>query len=169
GSSALIRLSVSPQAIRCQPPMRVFHGDPIKLAAPDPVLSAELLEFVARRYGLSVQSPRKLGGSFNLNVQLDNHVLRMYGPWVSAERLSELQRIRGILQTRGVPIPDLRPALDGSSWCSFGDCVLEVERYVAGAPMRSFEQLRLGMQMLGQLHSLMADLEVQVPPPLANH
>ena len=149
--------------------MRAYSGDPIKLAAPDPVLSAELLNFVANRYGLSAQSPRKLGGSFNLNVLLNDHVLRVYGPWVSAERLSELQRIRQTLQARGVPVPDLRLALDGSPWCIFGDCVLEVERYVDGAPMKSLEQLRLGMRMLGQLHSLMADLEVNVPPPLANH
>lgn len=35
--------------------------------------------------------------------------------------------------------------------------------------MDSLEQLRTGMHMLGRLHSLMADLDVHVPPPLANH
>jgi len=150
-------------------PMRVYHGDPVKLAAPDPVLSPELLEFIAHRYGLRVNEPRDLGGSFNLNVLVDGHVVRVYGPWVGAERLQVLQGLRRTLRSRGVPIPDLRPAMDGSLWCPFGDCVLEVEKYVIGVRMDSWERLRVGMHTLGRLHALMGDLDVAVPPPIANH
>ena len=149
--------------------MRVYHGDPIKLAASKPVLSSALSAFVEKRYGLRVLAPRDLGGSFNLNVWVDSHVLRVYGLWVSAERLKELHRVRRIAGSRGIPIPDLVPALDGSLWCAFDGCVLEVERYVPGVPMNSWEQLRIGMHTLGRLHTLMADLDVQVPPPIANH
>jgi len=149
--------------------MRVYHGDPAKLAAPRPALTRGLLAFVAERYGLRVDSPRDLGGSFNLNVLVDGHVLRVYGPWVSGERLQALQRIRRTLRARGVPIPEVRPARDGAPLCAFGDCVLEVERYIAGVPMASWAQLRTGMRALGRLHSLMADLDVEAPPPIANH
>ena len=149
--------------------MRVYYGDPAKLAAPRPALSSQLLELVGERYGLCVDSPRDLGGSFNLNVLVDGHVLRVYGPWVSAERLQELQRIRRVLRSRGAPIPGLRPAADGSPWGAWGDCVFEVESYMAGAPMDSWERLSTGMRALGRLHSLMADLDVRVPPPIANH
>ncbi len=149
--------------------LRVYHGDPVKLAAPDPVLTADLLAFVAERYGLPVGHPRRPGGGFNLNVLLDDHVLRVYGPWVSAERLTAIQGMRRTLRSRGVPIPDLRLALDGAPWCAFGECVLEVERYVSGGPMDSWERLCAGMFALGRLHALMADLDVAVPPPIANH
>ncbi len=149
--------------------MWVYHGDPQKLAAPDPEASPELFEFVARRYGLQGVSPRDLGGSFNLNVLLDGYVVRVYGPWVSDARLQVLQDLRRTLRARGVPIPEVRPALDGSPWCRFGDTVLEVERYVSGGPMDSFERLCAGMRALGRLHASMADLEVAVPPPIANH
>jgi len=150
--------------------MRVYHGDPIKLAAPRPSLTCELLTFVEEQYGLCAnEPPPDLGGSFHLNVLVDGHVLRVYGPWVSAVRLEELQGIRGRLRSRGIPIPDVQPALDGSLWCIFDDCVLEVERYVNGVPMRSWEQLRIGMRTLGRLHMLISDLDVQIPPPIANH
>jgi Ser/Thr protein kinase RdoA (MazF antagonist) len=149
--------------------MRVYQGDPIKLAAPKPALSTELLTLVETRYGLYVKTPHELGGSFNLNVLVDGHVLRVYGPWVSAARLEELQGIRRRLRSKDIPIPDVRPALDGSLWCVFDDCVFEVERHINGTPMSSWEQLRIGMRTLGRLHSLMADLDIQVPPPIANH
>lgn len=149
--------------------MRVFHGDPTKLAASRPALSPELLAVVAERYGLGVDTPRDLGGSFNLNVMVDRYVLRVYGPWVSAERVQELQRIRQTLERRGVPIPDLLPALDGSLWSEFDGCALEVEQYVVGERMKCGTELRIGMEMLGHLHTLMADLTVAVPPPIANH
>lgn len=147
----------------------VFYGDPDKIAEPDPTLSPELLDFVTEAYGLSVTSPVDLGGSFNLNVLLDQRVLRVYGPWVGSERLADLQQIRGALLRRGVPIPHLVPAVDGSTWCRFGDCVLEVEHYVAGSAMNGVERLRTGMFQLARLHTLLAELDSAHPPPLANH
>jgi len=149
--------------------MHVYHGDPAKLAAPAPVLSSDLLAFIADRWGLRVNDPRDLGGSFTLNVLVDGHVVRVYGPWVSAERLQELQRIRRTLKGRTVPIPDLRPALDGSLWSAFDDSVLEVEQYVVGGPMDAWDRLHVGMRTLGRLHTVMADLNLHVPPPIANH
>jgi len=100
---------------------------------------------------------------------LKEHVVRVYGPWVSSDRLVDLQQIRGALLGRGVPIPELVPAADGKTWCRFGDCVMEVERYIPGSPMSGAERLRVGMLLLGRLHAFMADLDVVRPPPLANH
>ena len=149
--------------------MRVFHGDPEKLAAPDPTLSLELLEFVAGRFGLDTNAPQDLGGSFNLNVLVDNYVVRVYGSWVSAERVQELQRIRQTLRQEGIPIPALQPACDGSLWLAFGDCILEVEQFIPGERMGLEDQLGAGMQMLGRLHALMVTHTIDVPPPIANY
>lgn len=137
---------------------------------PDPVLSPELLSFVADHYGLrAVDGATKLGGSFNLNVLVDGHVVRVYGPWVSAERVMSMESLRRGLRERGVPIPALCPGNDGAVWRTFGDSVLEVERYVPGEPMNSLERLRAGLGRLAQIHALMADLPMAVPPPMANH
>src|SRR5699024_10542362 len=106
---------------------RVFHGDPAKIALPDPELSSELLEFVAHRYGLVTERPVDLGGSFNLNVLVDEHVVRVYGPWVSTERLQELQRVREELRSSGMPTPKVRTDRHRSTWSTFSDSVLEVE------------------------------------------
>jgi hypothetical protein len=96
--------------------MRVFHGDPDRLALPDPALSPELLEFVEARYGLRVEEPRDLGGSFNLNLLADRHVIRVYGPWVTAARLRELQRVRRLL--RGTPRSGCWPGCGPSVGCT---------------------------------------------------
>lgn len=147
----------------------VFYGDPQRMAAPSPTLSPELLDFVAQRYGLSAITSVELGGSFNLNVLMDHQVVRVYGPWVSPERLSELQRIRDLVAHSGTPIPERVRARDGMPWSQFGDCVLEVEKYVPGDPMSGFERIRAGMVEFGRLHARMANLEIACPPPLANH
>lgn len=149
--------------------MLVYGGDPARLAMPDPVLSPKLLSFVAAAYALRVDRAVKLGGSFNLNVLLDGHVLRVYGPWVSAPRLAAIQGLRRALRGRGLPVPAPRPSTDGAPYERFGECVLEVERYVPGEPMDSRARLRAGMGHLARLHALMADLPLDVPPPIANH
>lgn len=149
--------------------MNIFHGDPAKLAAPDPTLSSELLAFVSKRYGLSINNPRDLGGSFNLNVLLENYVVRVYGSWVTVARGRELQQIRQTLRQEGIPIPELLPALDGSLGSVFEDCFLEVEQFVQGERMGMGQQFRSGMQMLGRLHTHLANLTLENPPPIANH
>jgi len=150
--------------------MRIYHGDPIKLAAPRPSLTPELLSFIEAQYGLSAnEPPRDLGGSFNLNVLVDGYVVRAYGPWVSTMRVAAMQRVRETLRMRGILIPNLRPGLDGATWFAFGDCVVEAEQYVDGGFMDSLARLRVGMQALGRLHTLMADLDIEVPPPIANY
>jgi Ser/Thr protein kinase RdoA (MazF antagonist) len=150
--------------------MRIYHGDPVKLAAPRPSLTSELLSFIEAQYGLrGNELPRDLGGSFNLNVLIDGYVVRVYGPWVSARRVAAMQQTRETLRMRGIPIPNLRPGLDKATWSEFGDCVVEVEHYVNGGFMDSLARLRVGMQALGRLHTLMADLDVEIPPPIANY
>jgi Ser/Thr protein kinase RdoA (MazF antagonist) len=147
----------------------VFRLDPARSAVPDPVLSDELLDFVARRYGFEADAPRDLGGSFNLNVLVDRYVVRVYGPWVSEQRLRTVQRTRRTLAAKGVPIPELVPAVDGSSLCGFGGYVLEVERFVSGERMATWEQLAVGVRTLGRLHTLMLEVDIDVPPAIANH
>lgn len=149
--------------------MRVYQGDPMKLACASPTLSNELLQFVERRYGLQVQKAVQLGGSWNLNVSVDNYVVRVYGPWVEFERLQEVQRVRQQLKRKGMPIPALKLACDGASICTFKDCCVEVEQFIDGTPMETWPQLLAGFHTLGQLHNCMVKINLEVPPPVANH
>ena len=149
--------------------MRVYQGDPAKLAGASPTLSDELLQLVSSRYGIQSQNAVQLGGSWNLNVRLNEYVVRVYGPWVVAERLQEMQRVRQELRAKGVPIPELKAARDGSYSCIFEDCLVEVEQFIDGTPMATWQQLQAGFHALGELHSFMATLSVGVPSPVANH
>jgi hypothetical protein len=63
-------------------------------------------------------------------------------------RVAAMQRVRETLRMRDIPIPSLRPGLDGATWFAFGDCVVEVEQYIDGEFMDSLARLRVGMQRL---------------------
>ncbi|HRW08475.1 MAG TPA: phosphotransferase [Caldilineaceae bacterium] len=154
--------------------MRVYQGDPTKLAADSPALSTDLLAYVAQTYGFDIADAEKLGGSWNLNVRADlvtgeRCVIRVYGPWVTAARVHELQRIRRILDEKGLPTPQLQPTTDGTFSTLFEGSVVEVETYVDGTPMQTWQQLCTGMRTLAKLHTHMAALDCEIPPPVANH
>lgn len=149
--------------------MRLFQGDPLKLAAPRPARSRNLMRFVAEHWGLHDDAPRDLGGSFNLNLLVSGVVVRVYGPWESEERVTEMQRIRRAVAGRGFPLPGLRPSREGAFLHRHDGCLVEVEEYLPGRAMASDEQLLSGMRMLGALHTAMSDLAVTVAPVMANH
>lgn len=137
--------------------------------------SADLLATVRSEYGLVVEEPvRDLGGSYNLNLLVGgSFVVRVYGSWVSADRLAAIQAVRSRLQEDGWPIPPLRRTLSGTGYVAFGERVLEVEAYVdAGAPMETWHSLSAGLPWLARLHDALRSgpcPPAAADPPVANH
>nr|WP_272955958.1 phosphotransferase [Actinopolymorpha rutila] len=109
-------------------------------------------------------SIRDLGGSSNLNLLTERAgrpvVVRVYLPWVDATRLTDLQRIRGLLRDAGVPNPRVLPTADGQPWTSFYGRVVEMEEYVEhDADMDTWNRLNAGMPTLGRIHSVLAGVD----------
>lgn len=134
-------------------------------------LTPELLALVRDRYGCAVRRPpRDLGGSFNLNVLVDERwVVRVYRPWVTSERIEEVQRVRDVCRAGGVPVPEIHETRDGARWCWFGDRVVELEGFVPGERMTTREHMAVGMRLLGESHSHLEGVIGHVPAPVANH
>lgn len=137
--------------------------------------SAELLALIRSEYGLVVSVPvRDLGGGYNLNLLVDgSFVVRVYGTWVSADRLAAIQAVRSRLQEDGWPIPPLRRTVSGAGFVAFGERVLEVEAYVSsGSPMETWQSLSAGLPWLGRLHDALRSgpcPPAATDPPVANH
>lgn len=140
--------------------------------------SQRLLDVIRSRWGIDCGShPVDLGGSSNLNLlvsdRADRFVVRVYRPYVTAERLRDAHLVRSVLDTAGVPCGDLVPTRDGQSWVVFEGRLVEVERFVErDAQMDSWERLEIRLPVLGRIHTVLRDLEVGeagTSPMFANH
>jgi homoserine kinase type II len=132
-------------------------------------VSSELLLVVQTRYGLQWDGePVDLGGSNNLNVHLPRRdsgwVARIYAPWTTAARLRAIQDARSTLVSAGLPFASTVAALDGASFITVDDRVVEVERYVPGESMDLGARLRHGLRLLGRIHTVLAGID---PSPAA--
>jgi homoserine kinase type II len=133
-----------------------------------------LLELVHREWGLPAERGRDLGGSYNLNLLVaGSWVVRVYGPWVSADRLAAVQAVRSSLRERGWPIPSLRLSCAGAGFTRLGSRLVEVEAYVGdGFPMESWGDLEVGLPWLARLHDALGSLAFEpaaAEPLVANH
>jgi Ser/Thr protein kinase RdoA (MazF antagonist) len=141
------------------------------------VITPELLRVLQERYGLCWSGEvGDLGGSVNLNTHLpaDNggFVARLYAPWTSSARLSSIQLVRSCLAQSGLPIPQTIATRDGAAFISFDGRVLEVEHYVSGQSMDTWNRLLQGMGILGQLHQTLQGVDAGVAgreAPYANY
>lgn len=140
--------------------------------------SDALLAAVRRAYGVGEGlDPVDLGGSSNLNLLVgdddDRFVVRVYRPHVTEARLRAIQTVRRTLAGAGVPCAPLVPTRDGRSWIAVADRLVEVERFVAwDAVMDTWERLETGLLMLGRLHAVLRDVDVDTAggiPQFANH
>ena len=140
--------------------------------------SVQLLDAVARVYGIEVADHQiDLGGSSNLNLRVDygseHFVVRVYRPHVTLLRLEAIHRVRHELARTGVPCDDLVTTVDGRPWMSFGNRLVEVERFVGhDAGMNRWERLKVGMPVLGRIHSTLwnlSDAEAAKSPKFVNY
>jgi Ser/Thr protein kinase RdoA (MazF antagonist) len=128
------------------------------------VVTTELLRLLQEQYGFFWRGEVvDLGGSSNLNIHLPTEdggfVARVYCPWTSSARLSSIQLVRSSLAEAGIPLPKTIPTLEGTSWVDFDGRVLEVERYVSGERMDTWDRLLHGMGILGQIHQTLQGVE----------
>jgi homoserine kinase type II len=141
--------------------------------------SAELFQAARRAYGrdLALEHVRQLGGSSSLNL-LARHasrrcVLRVYRPYVSAERLQAIDVARGALAASGIPCSTVLPTREGGLWFTFADRLVELEAYVEhDGRMDSSERLLIGLAALGRVHTALREADVGVAgrtPRFSNH
>jgi Ser/Thr protein kinase RdoA (MazF antagonist) len=141
--------------------------------------SPELFDAVRHAYGLDlVLDPvRRLGGSSSLNLLARRAerrcVLRVYRPYVSAERLHAINAARSALAANGIPCSEVLPTREGRPWFTFADRLVELETYVEhDAHMDSWERLKVALPSLGRVHTVLQDVEVGAEgrtPMFANH
>jgi Ser/Thr protein kinase RdoA (MazF antagonist) len=142
-----------------------------------PRVTPGLLRAIADQYGLQAEGALELHGSSNLNLLMvqgpDRYVARVYRQWVTASRLGDIQRVRQILASGGVPCAQPIHALDGQPWIIAGDHLIEVEPYSEhDAKMDTWARLEAGLPLLGRIHSLLQPLLVSEDgrnPPAANY
>jgi homoserine kinase type II len=142
-------------------PERVDRG-PAQRAAPSDTLFRVLVD----RYGIrNIAETRDLGGSSTLNLLIRDderrYVARVYRPWVAIGRLSAMQAARRHLSTAGIPCVIPHPTLDGASWVTMGDRLVELEPYVeSNGKMDTWERLEAGLPLLGRIHSRLSSLQM---------
>lgn len=140
--------------------------------------SAELFQAVRHSYGINgLEDSIDLGGSSSLNLLVtDDHsryVVRVYRPYVTEARLADIQLARQELNANGVPSSEVLSTLDGQQWTVFDGRLVEVERYVeCDANMDSWEQLMVGLPLLGRIHTILRGVQFSTEgrnPLFANH
>lgn len=152
-----------------------MEHDPYKQARARP--SRELLRALSDRYGIDASDAIDLGGSMNLNLLVrrgeERLVARVYMPYVTPDRLSDIQRARREVAARGIPCPAAIPTNDGAAWATLGGSLVEVEPFVGrDANMDSWERLETALPLLGRIHTLLRPLEASPDgrtAPVANH
>ena len=147
---------------------------------------ASLKLFAALREQYRIEddkSSKDLGGSSNLNLLLtdtntdidssNRYVVRVYRPWVTARRLTDMQRVRRQLADGGVPCAEPVHTLNGEPWIVVDGCLVEVEPYIEhDAKMDTWQRLEAGLPLLGRIHTLLQSVHASKDgrrAPAANH
>ena len=140
--------------------------------------SLELFQALSDHYGINYDKEVvDLGGSSNLNLLVCDadrrYVLRVYRPYVTVDRLADIQLVRRELSTHGVNCSEIVSTLSGQSWIAFDGRLVEVEHYVErDADMDSWERIQTGLPVLGMIHTILRDVEVSAEakfPVFANY
>ena len=135
--------------------------------------SEELAKQIYINYGIDISLASDLGGSYNLNLHTKDVVVRVYQPYVSAERLLGIQNVRQYLSNNGIPCSQIIPTISGETIFSFENRVVEVEQFVEKIDkMDTFERVKIGLSWLGRIHSLLSNIVVSdavKKSPVANH
>lgn len=140
--------------------------------------SPQLLQILSEAYRIEATAPPvDLGGSSSLNLLISaasgRFVLRVYRPYITPARLDAIHLVRETLAAHGIPCPQPIQTRDGESWVKLDGRLIEVEAYVEhDGYMNNWARLESALPTLGQIHSLLATLEVGSEgrrPLFANH
>lgn len=127
--------------------------------------SAELFQAASRSYGFIISEDCiDLGGSNTLNLLVTDvqsrYVVRVYRPYVTEARLSDIQLARQALNINGIPSSEVILTLNGQQWTKFNDLLVEVEKYVEkDANMNLYDKLMVGLPVLGQIHTILKGIQ----------
>jgi Ser/Thr protein kinase RdoA (MazF antagonist) len=119
------------------------------------------ISFLSGHYRLgSVSLVRDLGGAYNLNLLLQTergkYVLRVYRPWVTQLRLSQLHQVKRFLAHAGFPVPLPLPAISGETILRYHDHLLELEPFIAhDGEADTWERNAIAFSLLGKLHAFL--------------
>ena len=128
--------------------------------------SLELFQALSDYYGINGGNDVvDLGGSSNLNLLVcdvdHRYVLRVYRPYVTEDRLADIQFVRRELSIHGVNCSEIVLTRHGQPWIVFDGRLVEVEHYVeCDADMDSWERLQTGLPVLGMIHAILRNVEV---------
>ncbi len=128
--------------------------------------SPELFEGLYEHYQIKAgNDAHDLGGSSSLNLLVvDNdqrYVVRVYRPYVTEARLQLIALMHHALAAQGIPCPKIITSKDGQPWTHVGGRLVEVEEYVDhNQNMDSLERLKIGLPLLGRIHSILRHVEV---------
>lgn len=137
----------------------------------------DLLARVAARFALGpVLAATDIGGTYNLNLRVatatGEYVVRVHRPWVGADRLALLHRIRHSLGRGGLPVPEPLAAPGGATILPHRNRLVEVERFVPhDGSADSWERYAAAFAALGRLHDALAariDRRAFIPPRVSN-
>ena len=128
--------------------------------------SQELFHAVRTAYRIELDTePVDLGGSSNLNLfisgKFDQWVMRVYRPYVTAERLETIQASRQAISLGGIPCEGLVPTHDGQPWISFDGRLVEMVQYIEhDAEMDTWEALEIGLPVMARMHDILRDTDI---------
>ena len=138
----------------------------------------DLFYTLYNHYGINVSGKFvDLGGSSNLNLLVyhagKSYVIRVYRPYVTENRLADIQRVRYELSNHGINCSKSISTFDGQPWVNFGNRLLEVEHYVeSNAKMDTWEHIQSGLSILAKIHQILEGLNVSTEakfPIFANY
>ncbi|MBS4202427.1 phosphotransferase [Bacillus sp. FJAT-49732] len=126
----------------------------------------DLLEAIRDAFNLPISNDViDLGGSSNLNLLVtannDKYVIRVYRPYVSKERLQDIQYVRRKLREGGVPTSDVVLTKDGQSYIVYDQRLVEVEAYIeSDGVMDTWDRVEKGLPLLGKIHTILRNVQV---------
>lgn len=143
------------------------------------VFSKDLAAFLSDAYGFDRNAEyTDLGGSSSLNllVRADNmkHVVRVYRPYVTPNRLKDVRRVKAELSGNGIPCAAAIKTGHGQVWAEFAGRLVEVERFVAHTGiMDTMDRIKQALPLFGKMTSIMGDIRRLSPdgrnPMFANY
>lgn len=115
----------------------------------------------------TIRVVKDLGGTYNLNLLLQTergqYVLRYYRPWISRQRLSQLQQVKRLLANSSLPVPLPLRTKTGATILSYRERLLEIEPFVAhNSEADTWERMEIAFSLLGKLHTHLARIEADI-------
>lgn len=140
--------------------------------------SSHLFTMLTEIYDIgTLTTAHDLGGTYNLNLALytssGQYVARVYRPWITADRLQAVHKLKNELYTHDIPIILPYPTRIDTTYTVFEDRLVEVEPLLHIDPVdETLASYLQAATMLGQLHDglLQAGSNIAIPDPhIANH